>query len=238
MKAKYSKALSWGDLSIFAGNVALEDMGSPSRSASRAGRADIWEPRPTSTGGRRRGGSTTAATSAGGRDGDKLGESLDAPLGAVQMGLIYVNPEGPGAVPDPLLAAKDIKETFARMAMNDEETVALIAGGHTFGKAHGAGDPEPSVGPEPEGASLEERGFGWTNTMGTGKGVDAPRRASSSSDPEPDRVGQRLLRQPVRLRALVQTQVARRRDAARRPRATAARAPSPTPTTRAAPTRR
>ena len=171
VKAKYGKALSWGDLMIFAGNVALEDMGfEPFGFAG--GRADIWEPEADIYWGQEEGWLDDGRHNSGGRDGDKLGESLDAPLGAVQMGLIYVNPEGPGAVPDPLLAAKDIKETFARMAMNDEETVALIAGGHTFGKAHGAGDPGPSVGPEPEGASLEEQGFGWTNTMGTGKGVD------------------------------------------------------------------
>ena len=171
VKAKYGKALSWGDLMIFAGNVALEDMGfEPFGFAG--GRADIWEPEADIYWGQEEGWLDDGRHNSGGRDGDKLGESLDAPLGAVQMGLIYVNPEGPGAVPDPLLAAKDIKETFARMAMNDEETVALIAGGHTFGKAHGAGDPGPHVGPEPEGAAIAEQGFGWTNNMGSGKGGD------------------------------------------------------------------
>ena len=117
------------------------------------------------------------------------------------MGLIYVNPEGPNGNPDPLAAARDIRETFRRMAMNDEETVALIAGGHTFGKTHGAADPDEYVGPEPEGAPLEEQGLGWKNTFGTGKGADAITSGLEVTwTDHPDAVGQQLLREPVRLR--------------------------------------
>ena len=167
VKKKYGNALSWGDIMVYAGNVALEDMGfEPFGFAG--GRADIWGPEDDVYWGPE----DTWLSSTRYNSGDEaIGESLDKPLGAVQMGLIYVNPEGPGAKPDPLLAAQDIKATFGRMAMNDEETVALIAGGHTFGKAHGAADPGPHVGPEPEGASVEEQGFGWSNSFGTGKGA-------------------------------------------------------------------
>lgn len=148
---------------IFTGNCAIEHMGlKPFGFAG--GREDIWEPEDDIYWGQEK---EWLAAERGG-----LGPELDQPLGAVQMGLIYVNPEGPGGKPDPLMAAKDIRETFGRMAMNDEETVALIAGGHTFGKAHGAADPGAHVGPEPEGASLEEQGFGWTNSFNSGKGVD------------------------------------------------------------------
>ena len=149
-------------IEVFAGNVAIENMGlQPFGFAG--GREDIWEPEDVYWGQER----AWLAAERGG-----LGEKLDKPLGAVQMGLIYVNPEGPGGNPDPMLAAQDIRETFGRMAMNDEETVALIAGGHTFGKAHGAGNPEKFVGPEPEGASIEEQGLGWKNEMGSGSGAD------------------------------------------------------------------
>ena len=163
IKQKYGNSLSWADLMIFAGNCALESMGfKPFGFAG--GRADVWEPEEDIYWG------------AEGKwledkrySGDR---ELENPLAAVQMGLIYVNPEGPNGKPDPLAAAKDIRETFARMAMNDEETIALIAGGHTFGKAHGAADPSKYVGPEPEGASIEEQGLGWKNSYRSGKGVD------------------------------------------------------------------
>jgi len=163
IKQKYGNAISWADLMIFAGNCALESMGFKTFGFA-GGRADVWEPEEDIYWGvegkwledRR-------------YSGDR---ELENPLAAVQMGLIYVNPEGPNGKPDPLAAAKDIRETFARMAMNDEETIALIAGGHTFGKAHGAADPQKYVGPEPEGASIEEQGLGWNNTFNTGKGVD------------------------------------------------------------------
>ena len=163
VKQKYGRKLSWADLMIFAGNCALESMGFETFGFG-GGREDVWEADLTDWG--------TEATWLGDEryHGDR---ELQNPFGAVQMGLIYVNPEGPNGVPDPLAAARDIRETFARMAMNDEETVALIAGGHTFGKCHGAANGDQYVGREPEGASLEEQGLGWNNTFGTGNGDDA-----------------------------------------------------------------
>jgi catalase-peroxidase len=163
VKKKYGKKLSWADLMILAGNVAMESMGFETFGFA-GGREDIWEPEEDIYWG------SEAEWLADKRySGDR---QLEKPLAAVQMGLIYVNPEGPNGNPDPIASARDIRETFARMAMNDEETVALIAGGHTFGKTHGAADPGKYVGPEPEGASIEEQGTGWKNTFGTGKGGD------------------------------------------------------------------
>jgi len=163
IKQKYGRKLSWADLIVLAGNVALESMGLKTFGFG-GGREDIWEPEEGVY---------------WGPEGKWLGDErytgdrqLDNPLAAVQMGLIYVNPEGPNGKPDPIAAARDIRETFARMAMNDEETVALIAGGHTFGKTHGAADPNKYVGPAPEGADIEEQGFGWKNSFGSGKGSD------------------------------------------------------------------
>ncbi|WP_440905668.1 catalase/peroxidase HPI [Catenovulum sp. SX2] len=163
IKQKYGDAISWADLMILTGNVALESMGFKTFGFA-GGREDIWEPELDIYWGNETEWLTDKRYS-GERD-------LENPLAAVLMGLIYVNPEGPDGNPDPILAAADIRETFARMAMNDEETVALIAGGHTFGKAHGAGDAA-NVGVEPEGASIEEQGFGWTSTYKSGKGADA-----------------------------------------------------------------
>ncbi|WP_395701960.1 catalase/peroxidase HPI [Aquabacterium sp.] len=163
VKQKYGRSLSWADLMILAGNVALESMGFKTFGFA-GGRVDIWEPETDIDWG-------PESTWLG--DQRYSGErELANPLGAVQMGLIYVNPQGPNGNPDPVAAARDIRETFARMAMNDEETVALIAGGHTFGKTHGAG-PESHVGREPEAASIEEQGFGWKSSFGSGKGGDA-----------------------------------------------------------------
>jgi catalase-peroxidase len=162
IKQKYGRKISWADLMILAGNVALDSMGFKTFGFG-GGRADVWEPEELYWG----------------PEGTWLGDErysgerqLQNPLGAVQMGLIYVNPAGPNGKPDPVAAAKDIRETFLRMAMNDEETVALIAGGHTFGKTHGAGDPS-LVGPEPEGSALEDQGLGWKSKHGTGFGADA-----------------------------------------------------------------
>jgi catalase-peroxidase len=163
IKQKYGRKISWADLMILAGNVALESMGFKTFGFG-GGRADVWEPEEDIYWGPE-GKWLADERYSGDRD-------LDNPLAAVQMGLIYVNPEGPNGNPDPLAAAKDIRETFARMAMNDEETVALIAGGHTFGKTHGAGDVS-LVGPEPEAAGIEEQGLGWKSKFGTGKGDDA-----------------------------------------------------------------
>jgi catalase-peroxidase len=162
IKLKYGRKLSWADLMILAGNVALESMGFETFGFG-GGREDVWEPEEDIYWG-----PETTWLGDERYSGDR---ELENPLGAVQMGLIYVNPEGPNGNPDPLASARDIRETFARMAMNDEETVALVAGGHTFGKAHGAGDPA-LVGPEPEGAPIEQMGLGWKNSFGTGKGVD------------------------------------------------------------------
>ncbi len=163
IKQKYGKKISWADLMILAGNCALESMGFKSFGFA-GGREDVWEP---------------AEDIYWGSEGEWLGDKrytgdreLENPLGAVQMGLIYVNPEGPNGKPDPIAAARDIRETFGRMAMNDEETVALIAGGHSFGKTHGAADPGKYVGMEPAGASIEEQGLGWKNTFGSGNGVN------------------------------------------------------------------
>ena len=164
IKQKYGRKLSWADLMIFSGNVALESMGFKTLGFA-GGREDVWEPEEDIYWG-----SETEWLGDERYSGDR---DLENPLGAVQMGLIYVNPEGPNGKPDPLAAARDIRETFARMAMNDEETVALIAGGHTFGKTHGAADADKHVGPEPEGASLEEQGLGWKNSFGSGKAGDA-----------------------------------------------------------------
>jgi catalase-peroxidase len=163
IKQKYGRKLSWADLIILAGTVALDSMGLKTFGFG-GGREDIWEPDESIYWGPE--GKWLADER---YSGDR---QLDNPLGAVQMGLIYVNPEGPNGKPDPVAAARDIRETFARMAMNDEETVALIAGGHTFGKSHGAADPGKYVGFEPEGAGIEEQGLGWKNTFGSGKGVD------------------------------------------------------------------
>ena len=163
IKQKYGRKISWADLMVLAGNVALESMGFKTFGFG-GGREDVWEPEEDIY---------------WGPEGKWLADKrytgdreLDNPLGAVQMGLIYVNPEGPNGKPDPVAAAQDIRETFARMAMNDEETVALIAGGHTFGKAHGAADPGKYVGAEPEGADIEEQGLGWKNSFGGGNGAD------------------------------------------------------------------
>ncbi len=161
IKQKYGRKISWADLMILAGNVALESMGFKTFGFA-GGRADVWEPEEYVDWG--------PETEWLGDKRYKGDRQLDNPLGAVQMGLIYVNPEGPNGKPDPIAAARDIRETFARMAMNDEETVALIAGGHTFGKTHGAADPKKYVAAEPEGASLEEQGLGWKNTFGNGHG--------------------------------------------------------------------
>lgn len=163
IKQKYGNSLSWADLMVLAGNVALDSMGLKTFGFG-GGRVDIWEPEDDIYWGPE--GKWLADER---YSGDR---ELENPLGAVQMGLIYVNPEGPNGNPDPLAAARDIRETFARMAMNDEETVALIAGGHTFGKAHGAADPSQYVGPEPEAAPLEEQGLGWKNTFGSGNGAN------------------------------------------------------------------
>jgi catalase-peroxidase len=163
IKQKYGRKISWADLIIFTGNRALETMGLPTFGFG-GGREDIWAPEEDVDWG-----PETKWLADERYSGDR---QLANPLGAVQMGLIYVNPEGPNGNPDPMASARDIRETFARMAMNDEETVALIAGGHTFGKTHGAAPPPKYVGPEPEGASIEEQGFGWKNSFGSGKGVD------------------------------------------------------------------
>ncbi len=163
IKQKYGRKISWADLMVFTGNCALESMGFKTLGFA-GGREDVWEPEEDIYWG-----SETTWLGDERYSGDR---ELENPLGAVQMGLIYVNPEGPNGNPDPLAAARDIRETFARMAMNDEETVALIAGGHTFGKTHGAADADQYVGPEPEGASLEEQGLGWKSTFGSGKAGD------------------------------------------------------------------
>jgi catalase-peroxidase len=162
IKQKYGRKISWADLMILAGNVALESMGFKTFGFG-GGRADVWEPEELNWG--PEGKWLADERYSGDRD-------LQKPLGAVQMGLIYVNPEGPNGKPDPIAAARDIRETFARMAMDDEETVALIAGGHTFGKTHGAGVPTQYVGNEPEGAAIEEQGLGWKNKLGKGHGGD------------------------------------------------------------------
>jgi catalase-peroxidase len=164
IKQKYGRKISWADLMILAGNVALESMGFKTFGFG-GGREDVWEPEEDIYWGPE-GKWLADERYSGDRD-------LENPLAAVQMGLIYVNPEGPNGKPDPLAAARDIRETFARMAMNDEETVALIAGGHTFGKTHGAADPNKYVGPVPEAAAIEEQGLGWSNKFGTGSGDDA-----------------------------------------------------------------
>ncbi len=161
IKQKYGNRISWADLMILAGNVALESMGFKTFGFA-AGRVDVWEPDQDVYWG-----SENTWLGDNRYEGNR---QLENPLAAVQMGLIYVNPEGPNGKPDPVASGRDVRETFARMAMNDEETVALVAGGHTFGKAHGAGDPK-LVGPEPEGAEIEEMGLGWKNKFGSGKGV-------------------------------------------------------------------
>ena len=168
IKQKYGRKISWADLMILAGNVAIDSMGLKTFGFS-GGRADVWEPEEDVYWGPEKEWLSTSDKPNSRYSGER---ELEGPLAAVQMGLIYVNPEGPDGKPDPLASAHDIRATFDRMAMNDEETVALIAGGHTFGKTHGAADPGQYVGAEPEGGELESMGFGWTNTLGGGSGKD------------------------------------------------------------------
>ena len=191
IKKKYGQKISWADLLVLAGNVAMESMGFKTFGFG-FGRPDVWEPEDIFWG--------PEDTWLGDErySGDR---ELAKPFGAVQMGLIYVNPEGPGGNPDPKAAARDIRETFARMAMNDEETVALIVGGHTFGKTHGAAPAVGNVGPEPEGAGLEEQGLGWKNKYGKRQGRPHDhQRPRGRLDQQPDQVGQRLPREPVQVR--------------------------------------
>ena len=192
VKKKYGRKISWADLMIFTGNRALETMGFTTFGFA-GGRADVWEPDEDVYWGPER-------TWLGDEryTGDR---ELESPLAAVQMGLIYVNPEGPNGNPDPLASARDIRETFRRMAMNDEETVALIAGGHTFGKTHGAADPDEYVGAEPEGAPIEEQGLGWKKRLRHRQGPRRDhQRPRGHLDGHADAVEQQLLREPVRLR--------------------------------------
>ena len=213
IKQKYGRKISWADLMILAGNVALETMGFKTFGFG-GGRPDVWEPdQDVSWGRETRGWAATCATEGLARCGRRPrrarlrrrqrkphSRDLENPLAAVQMGLIYVNPEGPDGKPDPIAAAQDIRDTFGRMAMNDEETVALIAGGHTFGKTHGAA-PATNVGTEPEAADLEAQGFGWKNKFGTRQGRrHHHERPGSHLDDDADQVEQRLLQAPVRLR--------------------------------------
>ncbi|MEK9648881.1 MAG: peroxidase family protein, partial [Gammaproteobacteria bacterium] len=162
IKQKYGNSISWADLMILAGTVAMEDMGFETYGFA-GGRVDLWEPEMVNWGSE----GEWLASNRHGSNGE-----LERPFGASQMGLIYVNPQGPGGVPDPLASAQRIRQTFGNMAMKDEETLALIAGGHTFGKAHGARPSEECVGVEPEAAAIEELGFGWTNNCGSGNGAD------------------------------------------------------------------
>ena len=190
IKRKYGNRISWADLMILAGNVALESMGFKTFGFG-GGREDVWEPEQDIYWG-------TEEEWLGDKRYSE-GRALENPLAAVQMGLIYVNPEGPNGKPDPVAAAIDIRETFGRMAMNDEETVALIAGGHSFGKTHGAGDAA-LVGREPEAAGLAEQGLGWRSTLRHGHGCRHDRqRPGSDLDRDADQVEQQLLRQPLRL---------------------------------------
>jgi catalase-peroxidase len=214
IKQKYGNKISWADLMILTGNVALESMGFKTFGFA-GGREDVWEPdldvywgtETTWLGGDDRYGKGKPPAMARSRPTPTVtANRATAPAGATwktrwppQMGLIYVNPEGPEGKPDPLAAAQDIRETFARMAMNDEETVALIAGGHTFGKTHGAGDAE-HVGREPEGGDLESQGLGWKSSFGSGGRRHHHQRPGSDLDPDPDPVEQQLLREPVQLR--------------------------------------
>ena len=191
VKQKYGNKISWADLMVFAGNCALESMGFKTfgfafgRQTSGSPKRSCWAKRTT-------GWAPTSATR-GKRD-------LAQPYGATTMGLIYVNPEGPEGKPDPVAAAIDIRETFGRMAMNDEETAALIVGGHSFGKTHGAGDGD-LVGPEPEAAPIEQQGLGWKSSYGTGKGKRRDhQRPRGGVDPHADQVGQHLPGEPLRLR--------------------------------------
>src|SRR5215208_1323160 len=202
VKQKYGRSVSWADLIVLTGNVALESMGFETFGFA-GGREDVWEPDEDVYWG--------PETEWLGDERYSGERDLEQPFGAVQMGLIYVNPEGPNGNPDPLAAATDIRETFSRMAMNDEETVALIAGGHSFGKTHGAADPDEYVGPEPEGAPLEAQGFGWSNSFRNrqGRGRDHERHRGHL-DRDPDAVEQPLLRQPVRLRVGAEEEPGRR----------------------------
>ena len=191
IKQKYGKKISWADLMILAGNCALESMGFKTFGFG-GGREDVWEPEEDIY---------------WGSEDEWLGDKrysgdrdLENPLAAVQMGLIYVNPEGPNGEPDAVASGRDVRETFARMAMNDEETVALVAGGHTFGKCHGAGDVA-QVGPEPEGAPIDEQGLGWKSSFGSGKGDDTISSGIEGAwTPKPTPVGYGLFRHAVRLR--------------------------------------
>jgi len=203
IKQKYGQKISWGDLMVLTGNVSLESMGFQTFGFA-AGRRDDWEPDLVYWG---------PELKWLGDERHDGAHQLQKPLGATQMGLIYVNPEGPNGNPDPLAAAKDIREAFGRMAMNDEETVALIAGGHTFGKAHGAHDPSKCVGPEPASAGLEQQGLGWANKCGKGSGSDAVSSGLEGSwSVNPTLFTTQYPRQPVQIR-LGEDQEPGRRDA-------------------------